>query len=143
MWLENPMHIGTASVVWMHGKVVWCMRTSMIFVQVACNLVGKHCQRLVMTQFAGITVQNRLPVEGSITLWLIVYDMKAEPVCQKPSLLGSSPRIYSKSCGYNKWIISISALSTLSPYYLISDLCDLSNLWIQRYIYVYIYIYMI
>ncbi len=35
----------------------------MIFVQIACNLVGKHSKLLIITQFASITVQNTLPVE--------------------------------------------------------------------------------
>jgi hypothetical protein len=63
----------------------------MIFVQVACNLVGKYCKLLIITQFARITVKNTLPVEGSITLWLIIYDMRAEPVSKKSALLGPCP----------------------------------------------------
>jgi hypothetical protein len=106
MGLENTMHIGTASVGWKHRQTVGCIRISMVFVQIACNLVGKHCKLLIITQFARITMQNTLPVEGSITLWLIISDTRAEPVCQKPALFGSCPRIYAKSCKCSKYYMS-------------------------------------
>jgi hypothetical protein len=70
----------------------------MIFVQIASNLVGKHCKLLIITQFAGIAQKNALPVEGGITLWLIINYTRAEPVSQKQALLGPCPRIYAENC---------------------------------------------
>jgi hypothetical protein len=73
----------------------------MIFVQIACNLnlVGKHCKLLIITQFARIAVQNRPPVEGSKTLWLIIYDTRAEPVSNKMALFGPCVKLFDIMAG--------------------------------------------
>ena len=71
MRLENPMHISIASVYWERWESMSCIIISMIFVHVASNLVRKHCKLLIITQFACITVQNRLRV----LIWIYTLDI--------------------------------------------------------------------
>jgi hypothetical protein len=56
MRLENPMHIGIASVYWERWESVSCIIISMIFVHVASNLVRQHCKLLIITQVTRITM---------------------------------------------------------------------------------------
>jgi hypothetical protein len=94
-WPEYPMHVGITSVFWERWKSVLRKIISMIFVQGSDR---KHRKLLIIPQITRITMENTLPVKGSITLRLIIFDPRAESMSQKPSFLGSSPHIYAKSC---------------------------------------------
>ena len=65
------MHVGITSVYWGRWKSVRC---KIISIQVASNLVRKHCKLLIFTQWTLVTMENNLPVTRSKALWLIIFD---------------------------------------------------------------------